>query len=72
VSHVIEIWKIVGEQGTMCTPACLNCGWIGGDGTRPEAEAEGEMHERGERQPWIMVPAQPPAWEGKPRSRPAD
>jgi hypothetical protein len=49
---------MVGEQRTMVTPACLNCGWIGSDGTRPEAEAEGEMDERGERQPWVMTPGQ--------------
>ena len=63
---------MVGEQGTLYTPACLFCGWIGSDGTRPEAEAEGGMHERGERQPWIMAPGQTPAWESQPRSRPVD
>jgi hypothetical protein len=55
---------MVGEQRTIYTPACLSCGWIGSDGTRLEAEREGEMHERGERQPWQMAPHQRPGWEG--------
>jgi hypothetical protein len=54
VSCLIEIWTMVGEQQTLYTPACLNCGWIGSDGTMPEAEAEGAMHERGERRPWQL------------------
>jgi hypothetical protein len=63
VSCLIEIWTMVGEQRTLYTPACLNCGWIGSDGTMPEAEAEGAMHERGERRPWQMAPGQEPGWE---------
>jgi hypothetical protein len=62
VSCLIEIWTMVGEQRTLYTPACLNCGWIGSDGTMPEAEAEGAMHERGERRPWQMAPGQEPGW----------
>jgi hypothetical protein len=61
---------MVGEQGTLYTPACLTCGWIGSDGTMAEAEYEGGMHERGERQPWIMAPGQRVGWEGEPRSQP--
>jgi hypothetical protein len=72
VSCLIEIWTMVGEQQRLYTPACLSCGWIGSDGTRVEAEREGGMHERGERQPWIMAPGQTPGWEGEPRTRPAD
>jgi hypothetical protein len=60
---------MVGERRTLYTPACLNCGWIGSDGTMPEAEGEGAMHERGERRPWQMAPGQEPGWEAS-RDRP--
>jgi hypothetical protein len=43
---------MVGEKGTLYSPACLTCGWCGGDGTRAEAETEAAMHQRGERHPW--------------------
>jgi hypothetical protein len=68
----IEIWTMVGERGTIYSPACLYCGWCGGDGTRAEAKADARMHECGERQPWQMAPRQKPGWEGDPRSRTAD
>jgi hypothetical protein len=60
---VIEIWTMVGERGTTYSPACLACGWCGGDGTRAEAEAESRMHERGERQPWQLAPGTAKPWE---------
>lgn len=62
---------MVGEQQTVYTPACLSCGWIGSDGTRLDAEREGAMHERGERQPWQMAPHQRPGWESAPDGRPS-
>jgi hypothetical protein len=68
---LVEIWTLVGEKQTLYTPSCLTCGWVGGDGSRVEAEAEGRMHERGERQPWQIVPGQAAGWEGDQRSRPA-
>jgi hypothetical protein len=69
-AHIIEYWPMRGEKITVWAPACLSCGWHGGDGTRAEAEAEAAMHERGERQPWQLAPGQRPGWEGDPRSRP--
>ncbi|HVX31702.1 MAG TPA: hypothetical protein VHA80_01060 [Solirubrobacterales bacterium] len=55
---------MVGERGTLHTPACLTCGWIGGDGTHAEAEGEAAMHERGERQPWQFPRGQAPrVWQ---------
>jgi hypothetical protein len=61
-SHVVEFWEMVGESRTAYTPACLNCGWIGSDGSRVEAEAEGVMHERGERHPWQLGPGEIRPW----------
>jgi hypothetical protein len=55
---------MLGEQRTIYTSACRNCGWIGSDGSRPEAEAEGAKHERGERQAWQMKPGEKPGWKG--------
>jgi hypothetical protein len=70
LSHVVELWEMVGETGTVYTPACLSCGWIGGDGPRVEAEREGRMHERGERQPWRPEPGNAPDWRpGDPTMR---
>ncbi len=63
VACLIEFWPTKGDRWTQWTPACLACGWIGGDGTRVEAEREAEMHERGERQPWQMAAGQRPGWE---------
>ncbi|MBS1892118.1 MAG: hypothetical protein JST59_12545 [Actinobacteria bacterium] len=65
----IDFWERRGERQTVWTPHCLDCGWIGSDTTMAEAEHEGEMHLRGEVQPWIMQPGMIPAWEGDPRSR---
>jgi hypothetical protein len=56
-------------QRTQWTPACLNCGRIGSDGPRAEAEKEGAMHEPGERQPWVMAPGEKRGWGGDPESR---
>jgi hypothetical protein len=67
VSCLIEIWTMVGEQRTLYTPACLNCGWIGSDGTMPEAEDEGAMHERGERRPWQLAAIDDGVRRGAPR-----
>jgi hypothetical protein len=58
----MELWETIGEARTIYTPACLACGWIGSDGTYAEAEAEGQMHERGERQPWQLPPGTPSPW----------
>lgn len=70
-SHIVELWEMVGEARTVYTPACLVCGWIGGDGSRAEAEREGRMHERGERQPWQLEPGTATAWRpGDPATRP--
>jgi hypothetical protein len=69
-SHVIELWEMVGETRTLFTPACLNCGWVGSDGTRGEAEEEGLMHERGERHPWQLRPGSATPWRpGDPTTR---
>jgi hypothetical protein len=57
---------MIGEDQIIYTPACLSCGWVGSDGGRAEAETEGAMHERGERQPWQLAPGTPSPW------RPAD
>jgi hypothetical protein len=67
-AHIVELWEMVGDSRTIYTPACLNCGWIGGDGTRLEAETEAGMHERGERQPWHLGPGSVEPW--RPESRP--
>jgi hypothetical protein len=48
VPHIIEIWTMAGEGRSTYTAACLSCGWVGGRGTRLEAEAEGQLHEEGE------------------------
>jgi hypothetical protein len=61
-AHAVEIWTMVGETQTLYTPSCLSCGWIGSDGTRPEAEEEGRMHERGERHPWQIAPGPVVPW----------
>jgi hypothetical protein len=61
--HLIEIWKAEGEHGTLCTAFCLTCNWMGGDGTRGEAETEAGMHERGERHPWQLAPGEAEAWK---------
>jgi hypothetical protein len=62
-AHIVEFWEMVGEQRTMVTPACLNCGWIGSDGTRPGAEEEPRMHERDERNPWQLAPGEVRPWQ---------
>jgi len=58
--HLVELW---GENGTMYTLFCLVCGWQGGDSTRAEAETEGRMHERRERQPWQFEPGSIEPWK---------
>jgi len=70
--HVIEIWEMVGDKRTIYTPVCLSCGWFGSDGTMVEAQGEIEMHERGERPPWVHDPSQPivPWRPGDPTTRP--
>jgi hypothetical protein len=62
-AHLIEYWPMRGEKATMWAPACLTCGWHGGDGTRSEAEAEARMHERGERHPWQRSPETVKPWK---------
>lgn len=57
--HLIEYWEMKGDRRTQWTPACLNCSWIGSDGTRAEAEQEAQMHERGERHPWQPLTIEP-------------
>jgi hypothetical protein len=62
-----------GVRRTLWTPACLACGWQGGDGTRVEAEAEARMHERGERMPWQRLPGEASEWApGAPNGRLVD
>ena len=61
--HLIEIWEAEGERDTLCTAFCLVCGWMGGDATRGDAEAEAEMHERGERHPWQLAPGEAKPWK---------
>lgn len=60
--HLIEIWEAEGEQGTLCTAFCLTCNWMGGDGSRAEAETEAEMHLRGEQFPWQLLPGEVREW----------
>lgn len=54
----VEIWERKGERETQYTPACLKCSWIGSDTSYADAVAEGEMHVRGERQPWQIAPGE--------------
>ncbi|HTR74554.1 MAG TPA: hypothetical protein VMH33_04765 [Solirubrobacterales bacterium] len=44
-----------GEAGTLWTPACLSCGWVGTGGPRRAAEAEGSRHEADEAAPIVIA-----------------
>jgi hypothetical protein len=38
VPHIVEIREMVSGGHTLRAPACLFCGWVGGEGPRPPAE----------------------------------
>ena len=70
VSHQVELWEMVGDGRTIFTPACLACGWIGGDTLhRRDADAEGRRHEEGKREPWQLAVGEHSEWDGDPRGR---
>lgn len=48
MAHIVEIWEMRGDDGTLWTPACLSCGWVGTDGPRAAAVVAAARHEADE------------------------
>lgn len=69
--HIVEIWDMEGDGGTVWTPACLSCGWVGTGGPRPAAETEAALHEAGESASIVIAgkPAAGPRRSSGPRGR---